>query len=114
MGSPVCAAAEAGTKTPTRSAEMAKRAPDTAPENRWIFTSSSIFNLTSPSETHHRCGDGQDKSISGPFDNSTFASAASSTTRTRALRGHGADNRPKALGLKIPETFLLRADEVIE
>jgi len=33
--------------------------------------------------------------------------------RTR-LRGHGADNRPNALGLKIPEALLLRADEVIE
>src|SRR6516165_2202310 len=73
MGSPVCAASEEGTKAPARSAEMAKRAPDTAPENRWILISTSICDRTSPTETHHGCDDGQDKSILDPFDNTTFA-----------------------------------------
>jgi hypothetical protein len=81
MGSPVCAAAEAGTKAPAASAEMAKRAPDTAPGNRRIFTSSGICDPTSPAETHHGCGDGQDKSISGPFDNTRFAAALLSQLR---------------------------------
>jgi Periplasmic binding protein len=56
----------------TASVEMAKRAPDIAPEDRWIFTSNSICDRTSPTETHHGCDDRQDKSISGPFDNTTF------------------------------------------
>ena len=84
---------------------MAKRAPDTAPENRRIFTSSSICDLTSPTETHRSCGDGQDKSISGPFDNTTFAGAAGSADRARVLRGtrsgltaslHGIEDRNEA------------------
>src|SRR6516164_7183758 len=78
IGSPVCAAAGAGTKA-ARSAEMAKRAPDTASEYGRIFKSISIRNLSSPTETHHGCGDGQHKSISGPFDKATFPGAASST-----------------------------------
>jgi hypothetical protein len=57
---------------------MAKRAPDTASEYGRIFKSSSICDLTSPTETHHGCGDGQRKSISGPFDKTTFPDAASS------------------------------------
>src|SRR5262249_30018343 len=90
MGSPVCAAAEEGTKAPARSAEMAKRAP----ENRRIFTStSSICDLTSPTETHHGCGEAQDKSISGPFDNITFAGACHLDHPRTTLPGHGADNR---------------------
>jgi hypothetical protein len=35
-------------------------------------------------ETHRSCGDGQDKSISGSFDNTTFTSAASSAHRAHA------------------------------
>src|SRR6266480_3332869 len=93
MGSPVCAAAEEGTKAPARSAEMAKRAPDSTLEDRRIFTSSSIYDLTSPTETHHGCGDGQDKSIPRPFDNTTFASACHLDHPRTTLRGHGADNR---------------------
>jgi len=58
---------------------MAKRAPDTASEYGRIFKSISIRNLSSPTETHHGCGDGQHKSISGPFDKATFPGAASST-----------------------------------
>src|SRR6516164_4360275 len=86
MGSPVCAAAEAGTKAPARSAEMAKRAPDTASEYGRIFKSSSICNLSIPTETRHGYGDDQHKSISGPFDKTTFRGAASSTPRAHALR----------------------------
>jgi len=35
-------------------------------------------------ETHHSCGDGQDKSISGRFDNTTFAGAAGSADRAES------------------------------
>src|SRR5262245_5602220 len=64
---------------------MAKRMSDTAPENSRIFIS-SICDLTNPTETHHGCGDGQHKSISGPFDKTTFPGATGATPRTHALR----------------------------
>ena len=52
-------------------------------------------------ETHRSCGDGQDKSISGSFDNTTFAGAANRKTA-------------KALGLTIPDKLLALANEMIE
>ena len=59
-------------------------------------------------ETHRSCGDGQDKSISGAFDNTTFADAGTSTTRARRC-----GDTELTTALEIPEAFLLRADEVI-
>lgn len=50
-------------------------------------------------ETHRSCGD--DKSISGLFDNTTFTSAANRKTA-------------KALGLTIPDKLLALANEMIE
>jgi hypothetical protein len=70
--------------------------------------------MNRPTETHHGCGDRQDKSILGPFDNTTFAGPVTSTTRARRCGHMEVNNRQRASGLKIPETFLLRAHEVIE
>src|SRR5262245_39948520 len=100
-----------GMKAPTASAEIAMRAPNTAPEHRRIFASSTICDPTSPTETHHGCGNGQDKSISGLFDNTTFAGRL--PPRPPRARRCGATTT-KAVRLKIPEPFLLRVDEAIE
>src|SRR5438093_5425873 len=93
---------------------MAKRAPDTAPKNRWIFTLSSICDLTSTTETRHGCGDGQDKSIPGPFDNTTFAGACHLDHPRTTLRGHGADNRqdPRAQNPRSVSAARRRGDRV--
>src|SRR5262245_7401333 len=98
-------------KAHTANAEIAIRAPNTAPENRRIFLSSSICDPTSPTETHHGCGNGQDKSISGPFDNTTFAGACHLDHAANDVAG--TETMAKALRLQIPEPFLLRLDEAI-
>src|SRR5262245_15759161 len=64
-------------------AEMAKRAPDTAPENRMIFTSSGICDLTRPTETQHGFGNVK---INRSQDRLTIPGATSTDSRIAGQR----------------------------
>src|SRR5262249_9485451 len=99
MGSPVCAAEGAGTK---KTAKMAKSTLDTAPENRWIITLSSMGDLMSDRDAP-RLRDGQDKSLSGSFDKTAFPGAASSTSHLaddgQLMRSSGINRRADLIAL---------------
>src|SRR5262245_35661521 len=108
-GSPVCAAAEEGTKAPARSAEVAKRAPDTASKYGRILKSSSIYNLTVRPRLTTAVVTININPFSRLFDKNYIP-------RRRQLDPSHTLRYVTALGLNIPPNTAgaVRADEVIE